>query len=77
MAYATDIARRGDLTERFYGAVARLAEAARTRHARRRVYRTTYAELAGLTNRELADLGLSRGDIKRISQEAALATVPA
>ncbi|MEM8578487.1 MAG: DUF1127 domain-containing protein [Pseudomonadota bacterium] len=77
MTYATDVAARGDLTERLLGTVARIATAARTRHARRRVYRATFAELAGLNNRELADVGLTRGDIKRVSREAAWAAVPA
>jgi len=77
MTYANDVAARSDLTERFYSFVANVAMAARTRHARRRVYRTTYGELAGLRDRELADLGLTRGDIKRVAREAALATVPA
>lgn len=76
MAYATDFAKQSDLTERFYGAVARFADAARTRHARRRVYRMTYAELAGLSNRNLADLGLVRSEIPRIAREAAYASVP-
>ncbi|MEL6531735.1 MAG: DUF1127 domain-containing protein [Pseudomonadota bacterium] len=36
-----------------------------------RVYRTTYAELSGLSARELGDLGLSRGDLRRVALEAA------
>ncbi len=38
---------------------------------RRKLARATYAELAALTDRELSDLGLSRGDIRRVAQEAA------
>ncbi|MEL7098574.1 MAG: DUF1127 domain-containing protein [Pseudomonadota bacterium] len=76
MAYAPDLAKTEGLTERVLAAVARLADAARARHARRRVYRATYAELAGLKNRDLADLGLTRAEIPRIAREAALASVP-
>ena len=39
--------------------------------ARRRVYRRTYAELNALSTRELSDLGISRGMISRLAQEAA------
>ena len=38
---------------------------------KRRVYRTTLAELSALTNRELADLGIARSMIKGIALEAA------
>lgn len=33
-------------------------------------YRRTYAELMALTDRELADLGFSRYDVKRIARES-------
>ncbi|SFR35847.1 protein of unknown function [Yoonia tamlensis] len=39
--------------------------------AANKVYSTTYNELQSLTNRDLADLGLGRSDIKRIALEAA------
>ncbi|WP_341365450.1 DUF1127 domain-containing protein [Yoonia sp. BS5-3] len=39
--------------------------------AKRKVYRSTVAELESLSNRELADLGLSRSMIKSIAIEAA------
>ena len=39
--------------------------------ARRRVMRATYAELAALSDRELADLGMSRAEISRVAREAA------
>ncbi|UWR23602.1 DUF1127 domain-containing protein [Sulfitobacter sp. S190] len=42
-----------------------------TRRRQYRVYRQTFNELAELNNRELADLGLSRSDIRRVSREAA------
>jgi uncharacterized protein YjiS (DUF1127 family) len=44
---------------------------AKTAIAQRRVYNTTFGELAVLSNRELADLGICRCDIKRIALEAA------
>jgi len=34
-------------------------------------YNRTVSELQGLTNRELADLGIARTDIARIAREAA------
>lgn len=43
----------------------------RARLARRRVFNQTLNELQGLSNRELADLGLSRGEIRRIAWQAA------
>ena len=39
--------------------------------ARRRVYSRTLAELRGLTDRELADLGISRLTIADVAREAA------
>jgi uncharacterized protein YjiS (DUF1127 family) len=38
---------------------------------RRRIYSRTQAELSALTDRELADLGISRFDIARVAREAA------
>lgn len=75
MTYANDIAIRSDLTERFFGFVARTAAEARTRHARRRVYRTTYKELSQLSTRQLADLGLTRSGLRRVAWDAAVQTV--
>lgn len=39
--------------------------------AKRKVYRATYHELSMLTDRDLADLGIPRGHIRRLAQEAA------
>lgn len=39
--------------------------------ARRKVFRETLRELKGLSNRELADLGISRSMITRVATEAA------
>jgi uncharacterized protein YjiS (DUF1127 family) len=38
---------------------------------RYRVYSQTYAELSALSDRELADLGISRFDIRQVAREAA------
>lgn len=61
MAYATAN------TARSNGLLARFVEAA----AARKVYRTTLTELEGLSNRDLADLGINRSMIKSIAYEAA------
>jgi uncharacterized protein YjiS (DUF1127 family) len=37
----------------------------------RKMYRQTYNELCSMTSRDLTDLGMCRGDIRRISKEAA------
>lgn len=41
------------------------------RFAAWKVYRTTYAELSALPDRELADLGLRRSELRRVAREAA------
>lgn len=46
-------------------------EAFRARSEQRKVYRNTVRELSALTDRDLADLGLSRSMIKSIAHEAA------
>ena len=43
----------------------------RAQTAQRRVYRQTVNELSALSNRDLADLGLSRSDIRGVAFEAA------
>lgn len=67
MAYANDIRTAAPASVSFGGLFKSLAE----RFARYRVYRETTLELSGLTNRELADLGLSRATIKAVAYEAA------
>ncbi|MEH6740679.1 MAG: DUF1127 domain-containing protein [Sulfitobacter sp.] len=37
----------------------------------RKVYNQTFNELSTMTSRDLADLGLSRGDFRRLAQESA------
>ena len=46
-------------------------ESLRTRIRQYRVYRRTMSELSGLSDRALADLGLSRAMIKAVAREAA------
>ena len=43
----------------------------KTRYARWRRYSRTLAELSSLSDRELADLGIGRGDIARLARETA------
>lgn len=68
MAYAntTSIARKG-----FADRLAFVKDAVLTAIAQRRVYARTVAELNALTDRELADLGISRLRIAEIAREAA------
>jgi uncharacterized protein YjiS (DUF1127 family) len=40
------------------------------RYQRWQLYNRTIAELEGLTNRDLADLGIARCDIPRIARDA-------
>ncbi|WP_223274754.1 DUF1127 domain-containing protein [Tateyamaria sp. syn59] len=54
-----------------FGTAARVFEAAAERRAKQRVYRTTLNELNALSNRELADLGLHRSELKRVAWESA------
>jgi uncharacterized protein YjiS (DUF1127 family) len=68
MAYNTDTGFGGfALGQRFSALRAELAEKAE----KRKVYRTTLTELQSLSNRDLADLGLSRSMIPNIAFEAA------
>ena len=55
------------LTERFTAFRAHLADNV----AKRKIYRTTVAELESLSSRDLADLGISSSMIKSIAFEAA------
>ncbi len=48
-----------------------LFEAVKTRFVRYRLYRQTLNELSGLSNRELADLGLQRSMIRQLALQAA------
>ncbi|SDJ93827.1 DUF1127 domain-containing protein [Aliiruegeria lutimaris] len=46
-------------------------EALRVNLQKRKIYRQTYCELSSLSDRALADLGLSRSMIKSLAREAA------
>ncbi len=68
MAFITDIRTGGtSWGARFAEMRAQWAENA----AKRKVYRTTLAELESLSNRDLADLGISRSMINSLAFEAA------
>ncbi|GEK68133.1 MULTISPECIES: DUF1127 domain-containing protein [Paracoccus] len=53
------------------GAIAKFVANVRENMARRAVYRQTLRELGELSNRDLADLGLNRGNIRSVAYEAA------
>jgi uncharacterized protein YjiS (DUF1127 family) len=46
-------------------------EVLKSRYAKWQRYSRTVSELESLTNRDLADLGISRTDIPRLAREAA------
>lgn len=69
MAYATD---NSTLRQSAIGGrLSAILIDIRARMARRKVYNTTFRELAALSDRELADLGLNRTEIRRIAWQAA------
>ena len=76
MAYYNDITQRNPISVRILNAAAAMLSRAADRHAKKRVYNTTYSELSALTGRELADLGIHPTEIKRISWEAAYGATP-
>lgn len=51
--------------------VAGFIEELKARYARYAVYQTTLSELSALSARDLADLGITRSQIKSIAYEAA------
>ncbi len=68
MAFNTDTSFAGSsFVDRFAALRAVWAEKAE----KRKVYRTTLAELESLSNRDLSDLGMSRAMIKSVAIEAA------
>lgn len=68
MAFFTDThTANAGLAERFNAITAAFKEA----RARRKVYNQTLNELCKLTNRELADMGMARANIRSIAYEAA------
>ena len=67
MAYTTQTHAASPLFARISEMMANLSE----RRAKNRVYRTTLSELSNLSNRDLADLGMSRTMIKSVAYQAA------
>lgn len=67
MAVANTYRAQTGLVDRLAGMIVEVRAAL----ARRAVYAQTLRELDALTNRELADLALSRTDIARVAREAA------
>ncbi len=51
--------------------IAALFNAIAVKMRQRKAYRQTYNELCTMTSRDLADLGMSRADFRRLSKEAA------
>ena len=68
MAYATETrAVGGSLAQKFSEFRAQIAD----RFAKYQTYRQTMNELGLLSDRDLSDLGLTRGDVHRVAVEAA------
>ena len=71
MAYATNTRAQGaSLSQRISESWAALAD----RYAKYSTYKVTLNELAGLSDRDLADLGINRSMIRGIATEAAYGT---
>lgn len=51
--------------------IAAILDAISLKMRQRKAYRKTYNELCTMTARDMADLGLCRGDFRRLSKEAA------
>lgn len=75
MAYYNDI-RKADLVERALAWAANLLDTIAERHAKRRVFLDTKAELNALSGRELADLGIHPSEVTSIAWEAAYGVDP-
>ena len=67
MAYVNSRSSQATLADRF----AAFFKLGKDAVERRRVYNQTVAELNNLSDRDLADLGLARGNINQIAYEAA------
>jgi uncharacterized protein YjiS (DUF1127 family) len=70
MAFAHDTTRAAQGTSS-WGRLADLRATLAERFATYRLYRATLTELEGLTDRDLNDLGLTRGDIRDVAWSAA------
>ncbi len=55
------------ILDRLMGQFARFGQALSQFRARRIVYKRTYGELIGLSDRELGDIGIHRADIHRVA----------
>lgn len=72
MAYYIDThSREAGLGARITSAFADTLNAGAKYMARRNVARTTFDELASLSNAQLADMGIARCEIRRIATETA------
>jgi len=69
MAFTNDITTGARRSIRDH--LAARVDSARAGYARYRMYRRTLAELARLSDRDLADLGLNRNVIEGVAREAA------
>ena len=58
-------------TSSFFARIGTAFDALATRYKQHRLYRETLDGLSALSNRELADLGLNRCELRRISWESA------
>lgn len=68
MAYATETRTAGGS---FAQKIAEFRGFVADRFAKYQVYRDTMGELNALSDRDLSDLGLTRGDVHRVAVEAA------
>ena len=64
MAYV-NVTNAPSFADRYHALVSAIA----TRRKQNRVYRATFNELSALSNRELADLGMARSQIRSIALE--------
>lgn len=71
MVFMTSIEMTGATHAESASPAAGLLTRLRATLARRKVYTRTLKELAALSDRELADIGISRFDIRRIAAQAA------
>lgn len=69
MAHATEFSSQSQSA--FGARFAGLVQSLKARRARRKIFNQTFRELSSLSNRELADLGLGRSEIRRVAFQAA------
>ena len=67
MAYVNTRSTTVSISDRFANVVKMVKDAVE----RRRIYNRTVLELSGLTDRDLADLGMARANIQDLAREAA------